>query len=82
MDIDCGQELDGLTQDKQQLLGATKSKDRDQTATLPVHNVMDCVTEPSLTFLTLLMDVSPVGGLLTDRQMDERQMDRQTDMLK
>ncbi len=71
-----------LTQDEQQLLGSSQSEDRDQTATLPVHDVMDGVTESSLPLLPLLMDVGPVGGLLTDRQIDrqtDRQRDRETD---
>lgn len=60
-----------LTQDEQKLLGSTQSEDGDQTATLPVHNVVDGVTETSLPLLSLLVDVSPVGGLLTRRRMEK-----------
>ncbi len=59
-----------LTQDEQQLLSSTQSEHGDQTATFSVHDVMDGVTETSLPLLSLLVDVSSVGGFLTDRQTE------------
>lgn len=53
-----------LTQYEQQFLGSSQSEDGDQTAAFPVHNVVDRITEPSLPLLSLLVDVSPIGGLL------------------
>lgn len=56
-----------LTQDEQQLLSPSQSKHGDQTATLPVYNVVHRVAETGLSLLTLLMDVCSIGGFLTER---------------
>lgn len=54
-----------LTEDEQQLLRSAQSEHGDQTSTFSVHDVVDRVAEPSLALLTLLVDVRPVGRLLT-----------------
>lgn len=80
-DWDKGQLSSGLTKDEKKLLSSSQSEDRDETAAFPVDNVMDGVTEAGLPLLPLLMDVSPIGGLLGHRQVEHRQTDtvRKTD---
>lgn len=74
-DWDKGQLSSGLTKDEKKLLSSSQSEDWDETAAFPVDNVMDGVTEAGLPLLPLLMDVSPIGGLLGHRQVDHRQTD-------
>ena len=62
-----------LTKDEQQLLGSAQGEHGDQTAALPVDDVMDGVTEPGLPLLPLLVDMCAVGGLLgTPSQHEHR----------
>lgn len=53
-----------LTEDEQELLGSPQSKDGDETAAFPIHDVMDGVTKASFSFLSLLVDVGSICRLL------------------
>lgn len=56
--------MENLTQDEQQFLGSAQGEHGDETAALSVDDVMDCVAEPGLPLLPLLMDVCSIRGLL------------------